>query len=77
MEIIDIDTLTLEEYLAMTRAEQEPSLVRPVIGANVRLEIKGQFMRELREQLFSGSKDEDTYEHVEHVLYITSLINIP
>ena len=40
MEVIDIDTLTLEEYLAMTRDEQGPSLVRPMIGADVQFEIK-------------------------------------
>ena len=34
-------------------------------------------MRELRVKLFSENKNEDAYEHVEHVLYITSLFNIP
>ena len=77
MEVIDIDTLTLEEYLALTRDEQGPGLVRPMIGADVQFEIKPQFMRELREKPFAGLKTEDAYEHVENVLYITSLFNIP
>ena len=77
MEAVDIEAMTLEEYLAMTRVEQGPGLVRPMIGANVLFEIKYQFMRELRTQLFSGNNDEDAYEHIEHVLYITSLFNIP
>lgn len=76
MEIIDIDMLTLEEYLAMTRDEQGPGLVRPMIGANVQFEIKPQFMRELRKKPFAGLKTKDAYEHVENVLYITSLFNI-
>ena len=77
MGVIDIDTLTLEEYLALTRDEQGPGLVRPMIGADVQFEIKPQFMRELREKPFAGLKTEDAYEHVDNVLYITSLFNIP
>lgn len=69
--------LTLEEYLAMTRDEQGPGLVRLMIGADVQFEIKLQFMRELREKPFARLKTEDAYEHVENVLYITSLFNIP
>ena len=46
MEAVDIEAMTLEEYLAMTRAEQGPGLVRPTIGPNVRFEIKDQFTRE-------------------------------
>ena len=76
MEVVNIDDLTLEEYLALTRANQGPGLVRPAIGADVRFEIKDQFMRELRANPFSGNRDEDAYEHVENVLYITSLFNI-
>ncbi|GKC99959.1 hypothetical protein Tco_1170234, partial [Tanacetum coccineum] len=34
-------------------------------------------MRELREDTFSGNKNDDAYEHVERVLYIVSLLNIP
>lgn len=75
--MVDINTLTLEKYLAMTRDEQGSSLVRPVIGADVQFEIKAQFMRDLREKLFFGNKNEDTYEHVEYVLFITSLFYIP
>ena len=48
MEVVDINTLTLEEYLAMTRDEQGPGIIRPIIGADVQFEIKLQFMRELR-----------------------------
>ena len=76
MEVVDINTLTLEEYLAMTRDEQRPWLVRPMIGEDVQFEIKPQFVRELRENPFAGIKTEDAYEHVENVLYITNLFNI-
>ena len=77
MAVVDIDTLTLEEYLAMTREEQGSGLVRPIIRADVQFDIKTQFMRELREKPFAKNKTEDAYEHVEYVLYIASLFNIP
>ena len=77
MEVVDIDTLTLKEYLAMTCDEQGPGLVRPIIGVNVQFEIKPQFMRELREKPFAGNKSKDAYEYVENFLYITSLFNSP
>ncbi|GJT80808.1 hypothetical protein Tco_1055150 [Tanacetum coccineum] len=34
-------------------------------------------MRELREDTFSGNKNEDTHDHVDRVLNIVSLFNIP
>ncbi|GJZ13562.1 hypothetical protein Tco_0548792 [Tanacetum coccineum] len=34
-------------------------------------------MRELREDTFSGNKNDDAYKHVERVLDIVSLFNIP
>ena len=74
---VDINTLTLEEYLALTRDEQGPGLVRPAIGADVQFEIKDQFIRELRKDPFSGAKTEDAHEHIENVLYIVNLFSIP
>ena len=62
MEAVDIEAMTLEEYFSMTREEQGLGLVRPMIGANIRFEIKDQFMRELRVKLFSESNDEDAYD---------------
>ena len=40
MAEIDIDNLTLEENLALTREEQGPGLVTPTIGDDVQFEIK-------------------------------------
>ncbi|GJU11228.1 hypothetical protein Tco_1133624 [Tanacetum coccineum] len=72
-----IDNLTREQYLALTRGNYAPSVVKPEIGGNVNFEIKSQFMRELREDTFSGNKNDDAHEHVERVLDIVSLFNIP
>ncbi|GJU49167.1 hypothetical protein Tco_1218722 [Tanacetum coccineum] len=72
----DINTLTMEQYVALTHGNQAPSVVKPEIGGNVNFEIKSQFMRELREDTFSRNKNDDAYEHVEKILDIVSLFNI-
>ncbi|GJW43852.1 putative reverse transcriptase domain-containing protein [Tanacetum coccineum] len=73
----EIDNLTMEQYLALTRGNQAPGVVKPEIEGNVNYEIKSQFMRELREDTFFGNKNDDAHEHVEQVLDIVSLFNIP
>ncbi|GKA12643.1 7-deoxyloganetin glucosyltransferase-like protein [Tanacetum coccineum] len=73
----DINTLTMEQYLALTRRNKAPSMVKPEIGGNVNLEIKSQFIREFSEDTFLGNKNDDAYEHVERILDIASLLNIP
>ncbi|GJW54963.1 hypothetical protein Tco_0099048 [Tanacetum coccineum] len=73
----EIDNLTMEQYLALTRGNQAPGVVKPEIGGNVNFEIKIQFMRELRKDAFFGNKNDDAQKHVERVLDIVSLFNIP
>ncbi|GKC72598.1 hypothetical protein Tco_1118481 [Tanacetum coccineum] len=72
-----IDNLTMEQYLMLTRGNHAPGVVRPEIGGNVNFEIKSQFMWELREDTFSGNENDDAHEHIEWVLDIVSLFNIP
>nr|GEW95439.1 hypothetical protein [Tanacetum cinerariifolium] len=67
----------MEQYLALTRGNQASDVVKLEIRGNVNFEIKSQFMRELREDSFFGNKNNDAYEHVEWVLDIVSLFNIP
>ncbi|GJW59154.1 hypothetical protein Tco_0105885 [Tanacetum coccineum] len=73
----EMDNLTMEQYLALTRGNQAPGVVKPEIEGNVNFEIKSQFMRELREDTFFGNKNDDAHEHVERVLDIVGLFNIP
>ncbi|GKF88332.1 hypothetical protein Tco_0259209 [Tanacetum coccineum] len=57
----EIDNLTMKQYLALTRGNQAPGMVKPEIGGNVNFKIK----------------NDDAHEHVERVLDIVSLFNIP
>ncbi|GKF00459.1 hypothetical protein Tco_0023809, partial [Tanacetum coccineum] len=44
---VDINTLTMEQYLALSQENQALGVVKPEIRGNVNFEIKSQFMREL------------------------------
>ncbi|GKD42983.1 hypothetical protein Tco_1267628 [Tanacetum coccineum] len=74
---VDVDTLTMEQYLALSRENQAPGMAKPKIEGNVNFKIKSQFMRELREDTFSRNKDEDAHDHIDRVLSIVGLLNIP
>nr|GEY69302.1 hypothetical protein [Tanacetum cinerariifolium] len=60
----------MEQHLALTHGNQAPGVVKSEFKGNVNFEIKSQFMRELREDTFSGNKNDDAYEHVERILAI-------
>nr|GEV14649.1 hypothetical protein [Tanacetum cinerariifolium] len=74
---VDINTLTMEQYLALSQENQAPGVVKQEIRGNVNFDIKSQFMRELKEDTFSRNKNEDFHDHVDQVLTIVSLFNIP
>ncbi|GJQ99199.1 hypothetical protein Tco_0522184 [Tanacetum coccineum] len=44
---------------------------------NARFELKGQFLKELHDNNFSGLDNEDANEHIEKVLKIVDLFHIP
>ncbi|GKA43492.1 hypothetical protein Tco_0736216 [Tanacetum coccineum] len=67
----------MKQCLALTRGNQAPGVVKPEIGGNVNFDIKSQIMRELREDTFFENKNDDAHEHVERVLDIVNLFNIP
>ncbi|GJS13003.1 putative reverse transcriptase domain-containing protein [Tanacetum coccineum] len=73
---VDINTLTMEQYLAWSRENQTLGVVKPEIRGNVNFEIKSQFMRELREETFSGNKNVDTHYHVERFLNIVDRLTL-
>ncbi|GJU74396.1 hypothetical protein Tco_1265801 [Tanacetum coccineum] len=72
-----IYTLTMGQYLVLTRGNQASGMVRPAITNNVNFKNKSQFIRELREDTFLGNKNDNAHEHVERVLDIVGLFNTP
>ncbi|GKE64678.1 hypothetical protein Tco_1518839, partial [Tanacetum coccineum] len=61
---------TMEEYMCKTRGDYGSGVTRPKIDAKDHFELKGQFLKELRDNTFSSSDHEDANEHIEKVLEI-------
>ncbi|GJU79692.1 hypothetical protein Tco_1282057 [Tanacetum coccineum] len=68
---------TMEQYMSKTRADYGSGVARPKIKDKDNFELKGQFLKELRTNTFSGSDHEDANEHIEKVLEIVDLFHIP
>ncbi|GJZ00818.1 hypothetical protein Tco_0518247 [Tanacetum coccineum] len=67
----------MEQYMSKTRAEYGSGIARPKIDDKYHFELKGQVLKELRNNTFSGSEHEDENEHIEKVLEIVDLVYIP
>ncbi|GJZ29485.1 hypothetical protein Tco_0574132 [Tanacetum coccineum] len=65
---------TMKEYMNKTREDYGSGIARPKIDEKARFEIKGQFLKELRDNTFSGLDNEDANEHIEKVLEIVDHI---
>ncbi|GJT59732.1 hypothetical protein Tco_1003265 [Tanacetum coccineum] len=68
---------TIEQYMSKTQANSGSGVARPKIKDKDNFELKGQFLKELRTNTFSGSDHEDANEHIEKVLEIVDLFHIP
>ncbi|GKC25485.1 hypothetical protein Tco_1027635 [Tanacetum coccineum] len=66
---------TKEQYMSKTRTDYGSGVARPKIKEKDHFELKGQFLKELRENTFSGSNHEDANEHIEKVLEIVDLFH--
>ncbi|GKE70002.1 hypothetical protein Tco_1528074, partial [Tanacetum coccineum] len=67
---------TMEQYMSKTRAGYGSGVARPEIKDKDNFELEGQFLKELRDNTFSGSNHEDANEHIEKVLEIVDLFHI-
>ncbi|GKA26480.1 hypothetical protein Tco_0712589, partial [Tanacetum coccineum] len=76
-EVMKTIAETIEQYMRKTRADYGSGIARPKIGDKDSFELKGQFLKELRDNAFSGSDHEDENEHIEKVLEIMDLFHIP
>ncbi|GKD05569.1 integrase, catalytic region, zinc finger, CCHC-type containing protein [Tanacetum coccineum] len=72
-EVAETMAETMEQYMSKTRADYGSGVARPKIEYKDNFELKGQFLKELRTNTFSGSDHEDANEHIE----IMDLFHIP
>ncbi|GJU44566.1 hypothetical protein Tco_1201832 [Tanacetum coccineum] len=68
---------TMEQYMIKNQANYGSRVARPNIEDKDNFELKGQFLKELRDNTFSGLDHEDANEHIEKVLEIIDLFHIP
>ncbi|GJU60362.1 DNA-directed DNA polymerase [Tanacetum coccineum] len=68
---------TMEQYMSKTRTDYGSGVTRPKIEEKDSFELKGQFLKELRENTFNGLDNEDANEHIEKVLEIVDLFHVP
>ncbi|GJT38698.1 hypothetical protein Tco_0938563 [Tanacetum coccineum] len=76
-EVTETMVENMEQYMSKTRADYGSGVVRPKIEDKDNFELKGQFLKELRTNTFSGSDHEDANQHIEKVLEIVDLFHIP
>ncbi|GJQ95429.1 retrovirus-related pol polyprotein from transposon TNT 1-94 [Tanacetum coccineum] len=62
--------------MSKTREDYGSDVTRPKINIDTHFELKGQFLKELCDNTFSGSEHEDENEHIEKVLEIVDLFHI-
>ncbi|GKE04540.1 hypothetical protein Tco_1396558 [Tanacetum coccineum] len=67
----------MEQYMSKSRTDYGSGVARPKIDNKDQFELKGQFLKELRENTFSGSDNEDANKHIENVLEIVDLFHVP
>nr|GEV63175.1 hypothetical protein [Tanacetum cinerariifolium] len=76
-EVAKTMTGTMEQYMSKTQAAYGSRIARPKIKNKDSFELKGQILKELRDNTFSGSNHEDANDHIEKVLEIVDLFHIP
>ncbi|GKE48685.1 hypothetical protein Tco_1479943 [Tanacetum coccineum] len=76
-ETTEIISKIMEQYMSKTRGNYGSGVVRPKINDKTHFELKGQYLKKLRENTFSSSEHEDANEHIKKVLEIVDLFHIP
>ncbi|GJV36687.1 hypothetical protein Tco_1409164, partial [Tanacetum coccineum] len=76
-EVAETMAKTIEQYMRKTLADYESGVARLKIEDKDNFELKGQFLKGLCTNTFSGSNHEDANKHIEKVLEIVDLFHIP
>ncbi|GKA79982.1 hypothetical protein Tco_0786578 [Tanacetum coccineum] len=64
-EVAETMAETMEQYMRKTRTDYGSGIARPKINDKDSFELKGQFLKELRDNTFNGSDHEEANEHIE------------
>nr|GEY05897.1 hypothetical protein [Tanacetum cinerariifolium] len=70
-----VEKQTIYEYMAQIRDDAGSGIVSSAFGDGVHFELKGQFLKELREKTFSGTEIKDANKYIKKVLEIVDLFH--
>nr|GEW62203.1 hypothetical protein [Tanacetum cinerariifolium]GEW62366.1 hypothetical protein [Tanacetum cinerariifolium] len=76
-EVRETMTETMEQYMRKIRGDYVLGVTRPAINQDTQFELKGQFLKELYDNTFTGLEHEDANEHIKKVIKIVDLFHIP
>ncbi|GJU71714.1 hypothetical protein Tco_1263119 [Tanacetum coccineum] len=76
-EVTEIMAESMEQYMSKTRADYGSGIARPINDDKYHFKLKGEFLKELRDNTFSGLDHEDANKHIEKVLEIVDLFHVP
>nr|GEX65326.1 hypothetical protein [Tanacetum cinerariifolium] len=65
------------EFQSSRKLVRTRSIAMPKIDEKAHIELKGQFLKELRDNTFNGADNEDVSKHIEKILDIVDLFHIP
>nr|GEU47456.1 hypothetical protein [Tanacetum cinerariifolium] len=75
-EVRETMTETMEQYMSKSRGDYGSGDTRPAINQDTEFKLKGQFLKELRDNTFNGSEHEDANKDIKKVLEIVGLFHI-
>nr|GEZ57201.1 hypothetical protein [Tanacetum cinerariifolium] len=76
-EVMETMAESMEQYMSKTQVDYGSRVARPKIEDKDNFKLKGQFLKELRTNTFSGLDHENANEHIEKVHEIVDLFHIP
>ncbi|GJW17393.1 hypothetical protein Tco_0024829 [Tanacetum coccineum] len=68
---------TVNEYLNRVRDDSGPGVFRPLFEENIKFELWGQCIDELKDNVFLGNNDENPLEHISNITSIVNLFQSP
>ncbi|GJV49174.1 integrase, catalytic region, zinc finger, CCHC-type containing protein [Tanacetum coccineum] len=68
---------TVNEYLTRVRDDSRLGVVRPLFEENIKFELWGQCIDELKDNVFLGNNDENPLEHISNITSIVNLFQSP
>ncbi|GJZ64681.1 hypothetical protein Tco_0621102 [Tanacetum coccineum] len=76
-KLLETPSLAESSLVKIFKSKSTLKKNKPTIDADIQFELKGQFLKELRDNTFSGPEHEDANEHIENVLEIVDLFHVP